>query len=494
MDNGKKYEIDTSCGYGPHSLEQQVFESVRRGGLLKDGDLVLAAVSGGADSVCLLLILKELEAVLGVRLEAVTVNHGIRGLDADADVEFVRELCLEQGIPVHVCRADVPEMVRREQLSEEEAARMARYGCFAQTAQKIGAQAVAVAHHRDDNCETILHHLFRGSSLRGLGGMAPVRKMGDLRIIRPLLQVSRREIECWLEKRGISWRLDKTNLEDDYTRNRIRCHVIPLIEQEINAQASAHVARAGGYFAEAQALMEDLAMEWLEQYGSLEDSVFRLPADALQGCRPVVRREILMQACRKVKGEAAFKDVGYVHLEMLERLAGGETSRKVELPGRMIARKEYGFLLFEDSERSITPSQQNTGQPKEQFLPDGKIVKVWNPELAKGISFKIFSYNGEKFPENNYTKWFDYDKIKDGLSLRTRQPGDYFLLDSGGRKKVKSYLIDRKIPVSQRDKILLLAEGSHVLWISDGRISAAYKVGRDTHYVLELYMEEEKLS
>ncbi len=498
------------------NLVKRVFEYIKRERLVSSGDTVLAAVSGGADSVCLLLVLKELEAPLEIHVEAVTVNHGIRGESAARDVEFVRGLCTDHGIPVHVCRVDVPELVKREQLSEEEAARRARYECFGSVAGKIGAGVIAVAHHRDDNCETVLHHLFRGSSLRGLGGMAPRRRMQEFYIIRPFLELGRQEIENWLMERGISWCTDETNLEDNYTRNRLRRHVIPMVEKEINDQASAHVVQAASYIAQAQNLIEEMAFQWLDLHGIREcgnnkvtefsagcctdsgDS-YRLPAGLLQSCHPVIRREILIQACRKVTGGSDLKDVGHVHLEMLERLAEGETSRRLELPGGIRVKKEYDMLVFQAPTSACENDKKenlNNKMPPEQIvLSDGNIIENSDPQLAKGISFRIFSYNGEKIPENNYTKWFDYDTIKNGLSLRTRRTGDYFLLDGGGRKTVKSYMIDRKIPADRRDSVLLLAQDSHVLWLSDGRISAAYKVNRNTHNVLELtYLKEERLS
>ena len=476
------------------SLERRILEFMRREHLTSPGDKVLAAVSGGADSVCLLLVLKKLEGLLKIHVEAVTVNHGIRGESADGDVEFVRALCMKYKIPVHVCRVNVPELVKREQISEEEAARQARYECFADVAEEIGAGVIAVAHHRDDNCETVLHHLFRGSSLKGLGGMVPRRKLQQFCVIRPFLETSRQEIEDWLREYRISWRTDETNLENDYTRNRMRHHVIPLVEREINEQASAHVVQAAGYIAQAQELIEEIAVQWLKQYGIREDGQesFGIFTEPLFRCRPIVRREIFMQSCREIAQNPGLKDVGHVHLEMLERLAEGETSRRVELPGRILVKKEYDRLIFCQSPRKGPESHVRAEFSGKLLLPDGCVVENMNPELTETLCFRIFSYNGEKIPENSYTKWFDYDTIKNGLSLRTRRTGDYFMLDGGGRKTIKSYMIDRKIPADRRDSMLLLAEGSHVLWLSDGRISAAYKINKDTCNVLELtYLKEE---
>lgn len=518
---------------GKKNLEEQVLAYIEKEQLLHPGDRVVTAVSGGADSVCLLLLLKKLEKRLQIQVEAVTLDHGIRGEAARADVAFVKDLCERAGVFLHVFQVDVPKLAMQEKRSEEEAGRRARYACFVEAARKSGAQAIAVAHHLDDNCETILHHLFRGSALRGLRGMVPLRRLEEFTLIRPLLSVRRREIEAWLSGQNLTWRTDETNLENIYTRNRLRNQIIPQIEQEINARASVHVAQAGRYLEEAQALIEQLARDWMGEHVQEEPlgpspeakRALRVSVEALQACPPVVHREILMQLCMQtfrekesfpsrndipahVDPESAdfaepgpVRDLTHTHLEMILQLEHSQTSRRLVLPGRILVRKEYGCLLFEAEPGSLKAKErasflEEQGAKVTLWLESDdkkcrKKVEVQEEGLRKGLSFRIFTYNKEKIPENTYTKWFDYDKIKDGLSLRTRRKGDYFLLENGGRKTLKSYLIDQKIPAGERDRVVLLTEGSHVLWICDGRISSGYRVSGETKMILELYMEEE---
>ncbi len=327
---------------------------------------------------------------------------------------------------------------------------------------------------------------------------------------------------------AIDWCTDETNLEDCYTRNRLRHQVIPLIERELNPQASEHVVQAAGYLTEAQELIEDLAKQWMQEMeaskslsrdylettgknGSSRTTERRyvLPIPELKKCRPIIRREILFQACERVKQQETLKNIGHVHLAELEQLMDGATSKWTLLPGNIRVTKQYEQLIFcgealikpetgsgtelktesetgLETESRIKAGSKQTNGADSLLLSDGNVISILRPGLEKGIFMRIFSYNGEKIPENSYTKWFDYDKIKSGLSLRTRQPGDYFQLENGGRKTLKSYLIDQKIPAVQRDQIPLLAEGAHIVWIGDGRISAAYKVSRDTHNVLEI--------
>lgn len=562
-----------------NSIEEKVCDYIRKHDLLHSGDCILTAVSGGADSVCLLLILHRLQERLGIRLKAVTVNHGIRGTSAEADVHYVENLCGRYGIPLHICQVSVPEFLRQHSMSEEEAARKLRYQCFAETAKQVGATAVAVAHHREDHCETVLHHLFRGSSLRGLKGMEPLktlhmetgssvkniniqnlnsaesdscfcdideRKLNrtenvcdeerdkkiwknrvdkqEIRIIRPLLELSRQDIEIWLEEQEVPWQTDETNLTDAYTRNRLRHQIIPLITEQINTQAVPHILQAAKDICEAQELVEELAWNWLSVYGVAYErqsdqkaqlkklklksderprlNKISIPVLELHRCRPIVQREILIQVGRCLTGESDFKDVGRVHLDMILSLAEKGTSKRLELPAGLQVRTEYENLIFSSTDRKKECQSDRSVKCLDEIYADRSEKK--EPPLAitvadgispKDYEFRIFLYNNDKkIPENNYTKWFDYDRIKNRLSLRMRRTGDYFLLDGGGRKSVKSYMIDKKIPAAKRNQIPVLADGNHVLWLADGRISAAYKVTEQTEWILELILAEQDIS
>ncbi|MBQ4044946.1 MAG: tRNA lysidine(34) synthetase TilS, partial [Lachnospiraceae bacterium] len=287
---------------------EQVYQAVREHDLIRRGDRVLAAVSGGADSVCLLLVLDKIRQDLqkqgkpSFELALVTVDHGIRGEASAGDVAFADQLGRRLGLPCFVFHEDVPALVRQEHLSEEEAARAVRYRCFAKAARKWQADSVAVAHNKDDQVETVLLNLLRGSGLTGLAGLSWSRtlktsgpefgpivqepgdcsqecgaggspggeEMDEIRVIRPLLDMSRGEIEAWLSQIGQPFRTDESNLEDHHTRNRLRHHVIPLMEQEINRNAREHIASAASDLAQAAAFAESSAAEWLEKHEALD--------------------------------------------------------------------------------------------------------------------------------------------------------------------------------------------------------------------------------
>lgn len=213
-------------------FRQKVLSFMKKNHMTDRGDSVLAAVSGGADSVCLLLLLHEMAAELGIKVFAFHMNHGIRGAEADRDERFVMELCERLNIPLTVAHEKVEEYAAERGLSGEEAGRILRYHHLGETAEKYQCAKIAVAHHEDDDAETVLLNLFRGSGLAGLSGIRPVRE----NIIRPLLCVSRKEIEEYLNEQELSWCEDSTNKENDYTRNKIRNELLPWVTENINSR------------------------------------------------------------------------------------------------------------------------------------------------------------------------------------------------------------------------------------------------------------------
>lgn len=455
-------------------MKKETREYIERFHMVTPGDGVLVGLSGGADSVCLLHLLWCLKDELSITLRALHVHHGLRGAEADRDAEFSRRFCESLQIPFAAVRIDAAAEAVAGGISVEEAGRQARYRILTKEAERWESECscpvkIAVAHHGDDNVETILYHLFRGSGLRGLSGIPPVRG----RIIRPLLYSSRIRILAYLEEEGLSWTEDSTNGENDYTRNRIRNQLIPWITEEINAQAAANILRAGERIGQADRHFEALADAWLDLHGERQEPAeYRLSAAALAAEEEIVQGYILRQTfCRL---SCPLKDISSVHLKEILALTGKETGKQVMLPHGIRAEREYESIRI----RRTEPIWENMYQNGEEML-----------------HMRVFPCkNWEEFPRNQYTKWFDYDKINGALAVRTRQPGDYFILPGGGRKTVKSYLIDKKIPREERERLLLLADGAHILWIVGRRISEYYKVTEHTKMVLEVHADGGKKS
>ncbi len=448
---------------------------IRENQMIAKGDRVIAAVSGGADSVCMLHVLVSLKEILEFDIFVVHVHHGLRGPEADRDGEYVRELSAIWEVPCLVVQTDAAAYAKEHGMGVEEAGRELRYRIFAREAERTGAARIAVAHHQEDQAETILHNLFRGSALKGLGGMEPVRG----KIIRPLLWADRREILEYLEQRGISYCTDSTNASMEYTRNKLRSLVIPMICKEINPGAVGHIAEAGKRLLEAERYF-DQESERLWQENRLQGSSGRrrgIPADALAGFPDILKGYVVMKMMGELTGSR--KDLASVHVAAVLDLAGGKTGRSVNLPWGLTARREYDAVWIEQGE----PEEEEGALEEKRAWEDLFSCPLFT---VKCFPAEIIKEKYRKIPENKYTKWFDYDKIKGTVSVRTRRPGDYFLLKDGKRKTIKAFMIDEKIPRRERDRILLVTEGQHVLWIVGRRISEFYKVTDATKQILQV--------
>ena len=295
--------------------------------LLMPGDTVVAGVSGGADSVCLLALLDELKEKLGLTLYVIHVHHGIRGAEADRDAAFVRELAGKKNLPFCLIKKDVPAAAKELGMTEEEAGRRLRYEAMEEYAKKVGADKIALAHHRDDQAETVLFHLFRGSGPRGLRGM-PVKR-GPF--IRPLLFVSRQEIEAYLAEKQLSYCEDSTNSSLKYSRNILRRQILPVITKNINAQAAAHIAAMAERQEKWCLYIEKQGREAAGRLVRKEDNGYSLDTDGFLREEEVVRDEVLRQVLEKMVTGA--KDISAVHYEKIHSLCRAESGRRIQLPG-----------------------------------------------------------------------------------------------------------------------------------------------------------------
>lgn len=448
------------------TMEEKVFSYIEKYNMIQTGSHVTAGLSGGADSICLLFLLKQYQNRRTFTLEAVHVNHGIRGAEAKRDERFSKDFCESLGIPFTACHYPVPEIASGQKISVEEAGRNVRREAFWQKALEAGAESykvVALAHHKNDNAETVLHNLIRGTGAAGLGGIRPVQKeVGKGSYIRPLLCVQREEIEEYLREKQISWITDSTNEETEYTRNKIRHQVIPRL-QEINAGAVSHIAETAQTLGKIEEYLQEQADILYREYVKKQGN--RYCIDKQLSCeKEIMQSYVLMNVLAKAAGQR--KDITAVHVEAVRKLFEGRTGAGVSLPYGLMAVQNYGDILV--------GNRKNT----EKALLE--------------LEFEIFPYENQQIPEKTYTKWFDYDKIKCNLEIRRRLPGDYLTVNAdGGRKKLKDYLIDCKIPREERESLTLLADGSHIVWIVGYRISEYYKVSNQTKKILKVHVKGE---
>ncbi len=452
-------------------MYRKTLDYIREHQLIAPGDRVIVGLSGGADSVCLLVILNELKKEFNMELFAVHIHHGLRGSEADRDSRYAQELSESLGVPFVCVHVKAAEYAKEHGMSEEEAGRYLRYHILEQERIRVNGTRIAVAHHAGDQVETVLYNLFRGSGLKGLGGMRPERGV----IIRPLLFAEKREILEFLEERGISHCEDSTNASGDYVRNRLRGEIIPAVTERINRNACGNVLRAAEAAYEADAYLEKVAKRLIEESamrkmktaesGGDESSgqevkAIAMPVSILLENDDIIRRYVIRLMISEMS--RSLKDITSTHVKDTAGLLHSTVGHRIDLPGGLYAERSYEELWLKreaDKEEKQLPKLQTT----------------------------VFSYEkGQEFPKNGYTKWFDYDKINNALCVRFRETGDYIMLAGGGKKTVKAFMIDEKIPKEERDRIPLVADGSHILWIIGYRISEYYKITGNTHTVIQI--------
>jgi tRNA(Ile)-lysidine synthase len=455
--------------------------------MTEEGDRIAVGVSGGADSVCLLYVLKKLSRTGKFDLAAVHVNHRLRGAEADRDEQFVRALCRDWDIDFYLRSYDVGRLAKEEGLSEEEAGRKVRYLAFLEVCGQQGYNKVAVAHNKNDNAETFLFHLFRGTGMKGLSGIDPCRALpadfGEVTVIRPLLCVERREIEDYLNREGIAYQTDSTNLTEDYSRNKIRNKILTYAAAEINTRTVGNINETALKLREA---LEYIDRNVTIRYQALvrqEKGCFRISAEALLKEPPVIQKGILRKLLEDLAG--SLKDLEAGHIDAVLSLCKRQVGKQVQLPCGILAGREYEDIIICIKTVHLWENLEVEPMEPVKLMIPGRILI---PSIRKILETKLIKYEkSEAIPKSSCVKWFDYDKIENAVEMRNRKEGDYIQINaSGGNKRLKDYFIDRKIPRRQRDSQVLITDGSHVMWIpGEGeRISEKYKVDETTSNIL----------
>lgn len=424
-------------------MEDKVFRFLQDNALLSPGDDVTVALSGGADSVALLWVLRSLAPELEISLRAAHFHHGLRGEEADRDAEFCRTLCAAWKIPFCLGSGDAARRAAETGESLEEAARVLRYVFL----RRAAPGKLATAHNADDNAETLLLHLLRGTGLRGLGGI-PVRREN---IVRPLLSCTRAEIEALLEREGLPHVEDRTNAEDGCLRNRLRHRVLPLLRAE-NPALSRTLGRTAALLREEDAFLSRLAAQAAAEC--------RTPSgwscERLLALDPVLRRRILLGMLT----DLGLEDPSQVYAAALDRLLRAGPSAVIQLPGGRTARRTYDLLEFSAGQQPPALGELPLAVPGNTELPEGL------GRIAVSVTKNL------RICKKNLTTFaFKCDMIATlELRVRGRRPGDRLTL-AGGTKSLKALLIDRKIPARLRDAVPVITAA--------GKPIAVFGVGAD---------------
>ena len=459
-------------------------------GLLKQDDTVLLGVSGGADSMALLHILQGFNREAGwqLHLHVAHLNHQLRGQEAEADAAFVQAAADGLQIPCTIDERDIVALAEKDSVGIEEVGRRERYAFFERTCLKIDAKTVAVAHHADDNAETILHRILRGTGIRGLGGIARSRSLApgsEIRVIRPLLRLSRKAILRYLADAGVVYREDQSNQSNDSMRNRIRNSILPEIERQVNPQVSEALNRLGeqAHWVE-EYLAETVHRTFETLIVSRTDQILTLNCDALARKSRIVQTEIIRLAYRSFGlGE---QDLSFAHLtSALDLIADPASGKQIQLPGGMSIEKRYHQLVVSlptDEPREDIAAEIAIHFPGKTILPVRRLEINCSIEEVSGDDIPRLRKNTEKLQE-----YIDLASVHPPLVVRTRRPGDrFFPLGAPGSKKLSDFLTDSKVGPQDRQKVAVLCDQLGPVWVIGHRIDDRVKITALTRRVIHL--------
>lgn len=415
-------------------------------------DLIIVGLSGGADSVALLHILVRLDYTC----IAAHCNFHLRGKEADTDEIFARKEAEQLNVPFRKTDFDTITYAKQHDLSVEMAARELRYQWFEELRESNHAQVVAVAHHQDDNVETFLLNLIRGTGVRGLSGIQP--KNGT--IARPFLSVNRTQILNWLTKEKIGYRTDSTNLSDEYTRNFIRLRVLPLLEK-LNPSVKEAILRTSEHLAD----LEKIYLNWIkEERNNLTDNQHRISIARL--LTTVAPQSLLYEVIKPFGFTRPLSDSIFHSLQ--------------SQPGKIFDAPHTDYRIIKDRDFLLITTQKEK-ENTIYYIGD-------NDSLEIPIKLSVYTEDIDssfKIQKRTTTGYFDYDKLTFPLTLRTWKKGDWFIpFGMQGRKKISDYFSDRKLNRIQKDQIWLLCSGSDIIWIIGERTDERYKIKKTTKRAL----------
>ena len=449
---------------------ETVVNNIEEYNLIRKDENIVVAVSGGADSMALLYALIEYKKNLDFNIIIAHVNHGVRGEAADADQEFVRRKSKELDIPFYTIDVDMDAYAKKHKVTSEEAGRFLRYKFFRQIIKEKESGKIAVAHNKNDQAETLLLRIMRGTGIDGLRGMDFIS--GD--IIRPLLNISRDEIEKYIEENKIDTVLDKTNLMPIYNRNKVRLELLPYIEANFNPNIVDGLWRLSRSSKLDVSYLEEITEKKYKFLMKCE-SKHSIILDRALFCKESLslKSRLIRKCIDKIQGN--LQGIGENHItSLVELFDSNETGKQLNLPNGIIGRISYDDLIIEkESLKKTQDFDYNLFEGDNDF-----------PELGISISLSIYP-NKLPMSRDKNIKQFDFDKLKGNLRIRNRKNGDRFVpFGMSGYKKIKDYFIDNKIPRDMRDKIPLLVDDENIIWIVGYAMSDLYKVSADTKNTL----------
>lgn len=458
-------------------MRRKFRETIDKYKMIEKGDHIVVGVSGGVDSMALIDLLVGIQDEYGFNIYVAHVNHGVRGQDAKKDQAFVEDYAKKMDLPFHTIDVDMDGYAKENRITSEEAGRILRYGFFNEILDGVGGGKIAVAHNLNDQAETLIMRFLRGTGIDGLKGI----EYRNQNIIRPILGITREELESYIEEENIEIREDMTNFQPIYTRNKIRLEIIPYIEKHFNPniirtlERTAALAEIDSSFLEkhSKKRYNSIVQKEDEEEVNLNCKLFKQEDLSIQ--QRIIRKAIL-----KVNGTLQGISEAQVS-QVIDLFISGETGKQVDISNDMIARISYNDLIIKKEEKEIGKY--------DYILENGSYIE----EIGYKIYTRMFELGeSEGLARLENARYFDADKIEGQLRVRNRKNGDRFIpFGMKGNKKIKDYFIDEKIPRSDRDRIPLIVDDNEILWVVGYRTSELYRVTGDTERILEIKFERD---
>lgn len=464
-------------------IKERFLSYIEENSLINKGEGVVVGLSGGPDSVCLLHLLCSVRKALDLKIAAAHINHMIRGEAANGDEDYSRRLCEKMGVQFFALRKDVEGFAKSSGLSSETAGRRVRYDFFDEVLKKTGYSKVATAHNANDQAETVLLRIMRGTGLDGLAGI-PVKR--DDKYIRPILFMKREEVEGYCEENSLEPRIDGTNLEKIYSRNKVRLDILPYMKENFNKDVVEAINRMALLLQEDNKFIVEEVNRNYKKYCIEKIDKVIIQKEVFNERNAIIGR-IIRMAIKKVNGSQY--DVELKHIKEIQNIQRMSTNKIVDLPYGICAENVYGDIHIKL--KASVKKDKYDEIVYEKSLIDGKKI-----EFGQYLfEFKVLSKNENiQFEKNNYIKYFNYDKINGNIIIRQRKNGDKINpLGMNGSKKLKDIFIDMKIPKEERELIPIVQFDDDIAWVVSLKLSNKFKVTSDTKNILVIEFSRKEI-
>lgn len=463
-------------------IKEKFLEYIQRNNLIEKGEGIVVGLSGGPDSICLLHLLCSIREEMELKVAAAHINHMFRGVEADEDEMFSESFCKGLNIEFFSKKIDVGNYAREKGLSSETAGREIRYNFFNEVLSKLGFTKIATAHNANDQVETILMRIMRGTGLEGLGGI-PVKR--ENKYIRPILFMERKEVEEYCNINGLTPRIDASNLEKLYSRNKVRLDIIPYMKENFNEDIIETINRMSLLLQEDSKFILDEVNKYYSETCTSKSGKVIIARNAFDYSSSIINR-IIRKAIREVNGHKY--DVEMKHIIEVIELTKLETGKKIDLPNNICVENVYGDIHIGIKEIVKDIRYKDLILCKEEL--DYKEI------IFEEYEFNFEIIDNEKninLCKNNKIKYFNYDKINGNIIIRQRKNGDKMIpFGMKGSKKLKDIFIDMKVPKEERDLIPIVQFDENIAWVFSVKISELYKVTEETKRILKISVKRKE--